>query len=42
MPRMYPATVRRQFVQRLRSGEPVTAVAAETRFAQATLFRWKH
>jgi putative transposase len=41
MPRMYPATVRRQIVQRLRSGEAVAAVAAETRIAQATLFRWK-
>jgi putative transposase len=41
MPRMYPATVRRQIVQRLRSGETVAAVAAETGIAQATLFRWK-
>jgi transposase-like protein len=41
MPRMYPATVRRQIVSRLRSGEPVAAVAAETGIAQATLFRWK-
>jgi putative transposase len=41
MPRMYPATVRRQIVQRLRSGEVVAAVAAETGIAQATLFRWK-
>jgi transposase InsO family protein/transposase-like protein len=38
---MYPATVRRQIVQRLRSGESVAAVAAETRISQATLFRWK-
>ena len=30
MPRMYPSTVRRQIVSRLRSGEPVAAVAAET------------
>ena len=42
MPRMYPATVRRQIVARLRSGEPVAAVAAETGICQATLFRWKH
>jgi putative transposase len=41
MPRMYPATVRRQIVARLRSGEAVAAVAAETGIAQATLFRWK-
>jgi len=39
MPRMYPATVRRQIVLRLRSGEPVAAVAAETEICQATLFR---
>ena len=44
MPRMYPATVRRQIVSRLRSGEAVAAVAAvaaETGVCQATLFRWK-
>ena len=41
MPRTYPATVRRQIVQRLRSGEAVAAIAAETGIAQATLFRWK-
>jgi transposase-like protein len=38
---MYPATVRRQIISRLRLGEPVVAVAAETGIAQATLFRWK-
>jgi len=38
---MYPATVRRQIVQRLRSGEAVAAIAAESGIAQATLFRWK-
>jgi transposase-like protein len=38
---MYPATVRRQIAQRLRSGEPVVAVAAETGVPQSTLFRWK-
>ncbi len=41
MPRMYPATVLRQIVARLRSGEAVAAIAAETGIAQATLFRWK-
>jgi putative transposase len=41
MPRMYPAAVRRQIAQRLRSGESVAAVAAETGICQATLFRWK-
>src|ERR1700687_3237074 len=41
MPRMYPATVRRQIAQRLRSGEAVAAIAVETGIAQATLFRWK-
>ena len=41
MPRMYPASVRRQIVARLRSGEPVAVVAAEIGVCQATLFRWK-
>jgi putative transposase len=41
MPRMYPASVRRQIVARLRSGEPVAAVALDTGVCQATLFRWK-
>ena len=41
MPRMYPASVRRQIVARLRSGEPVAAVAVDTGVCQATLFRWK-
>ena len=41
MPRMYPVMVRRQIVARLRSGEPVAVVAAETGVCQATLFRWK-
>jgi putative transposase len=41
MPRMYPATVRRQIVSRLRSGEAVAVVAAETGICQATLFRSK-
>jgi transposase-like protein len=42
MPRMYAATVRRQIVAPLRSGEAVAALAAETGICQATLFRWKH
>lgn len=41
MPRQYSSSVRRQIVLRLRSGEPVAAVAIETGFCQATLFRWK-
>jgi transposase-like protein len=41
MPRMYPATVRRQIVSRLRSGEPVAVVAADTGICPAKLFRWK-
>jgi len=41
MPRMYPASVRRQIVVRLRSGESVAAVAIDTGICQATLFRWK-
>ncbi len=34
--------MRRHIVARLRSGEPVAAVAAETGICQATLRRWKH
>jgi len=41
MPRMYPASVRRQIVVRLCSGESVAAVAIDTGICQATLFRWK-
>jgi putative transposase len=41
MPRQYSSSVRRQIVSRLRSGEPVAAVAAETGVCQVTLFRWK-
>jgi transposase-like protein len=41
MPRMYSSSVRRQIVARLRSGEPVAVVAAETGVGQATLFRWR-
>lgn len=42
MPRQYSSSVRRQIVARLRSGEPVAAVAVDTGICQATLFRWKH
>lgn len=41
MPRQYASSVRRQIVSRLRSGEPVAAVAAETGVCQAALLRWK-
>src|SRR5215212_6140803 len=41
MPRMYPASVRRQIVIRLRSGESVAAITVDTGICQATLFRWK-
>jgi transposase-like protein len=41
MPRQYSSSVRRQIVARLRSGEPVAVVAAETGICQATLFHWK-
>ncbi|MCV6967373.1 hypothetical protein BST27_07835 [Mycobacterium intermedium] len=41
MPRQYSSSIRRQIVSRLRSGEPVAAVAEETGICQATLFRWK-
>lgn len=42
MSRQYSSSVRRQIVARLRSGEPVAAVAVDTGICQATLFRWKH
>jgi putative transposase len=35
------ATVRRQSVSRLRSGEPVAVVAVDTGICQGTLFGWK-
>lgn len=41
MPRQYSSSVRRQIVARLRSGEPVAAVAVETGICEATRFRWK-
>ena len=39
MPRMYSSSVRRQIVVRLRLGEAVADVAAETGISQATLFK---
>ena len=41
MPRQYSSSVRRQIVARLRSGEPVAAVAVETGICEETQFRWK-
>jgi putative transposase len=38
MPRVYPATVRRQIVARLRSGEEI---AAELDVSPATLYNWR-
>lgn len=38
---MYPATVRRQIVAPVRSGEAVAAIGPETGIYEATLFRWK-
>ena len=40
MPMRYPS-VRRQVFLRLRGGEPVVEIAAETGISPATLFRWK-
>lgn len=37
----YPSSVRRQVCLRLRDGEPVAEVAADTGISSATLFRWK-
>lgn len=37
----YPSSVRRQVCLRLRRGEPVTQIAADTGISPATLFRWK-
>jgi transposase len=37
----YPSSVRRQVCLRLRGGEPVVEIAAETGISPATLFRWK-
>src|SRR5215475_2847604 len=41
MPNPDAATVRRQILQRLRSGEKVAAIAAETGLSPSTLYRWK-
>lgn len=41
MPNADAATVRRQTLRRLRSGEKVTAIAAETGVSRSTLYRWK-
>jgi transposase-like protein len=41
VPKSYPPSVRRQISQRLRSGERVAEIAAETGISPATLFRWK-
>lgn len=41
MPKSYPWSVRRQVSRRLRSGEPVAEISAETGISPATLFRWK-
>jgi transposase-like protein len=37
----YLSSVRRQVCLRLRGGEPVTEIAANTSISPATLFRWK-
>lgn len=37
----YPSSVRRQVCLRLRGGELVAEVAADTGISPATLFRWK-
>lgn len=41
VPKSYSPSVRRQVCARLRSGEPVAEIAAETGISPATLFRWK-
>jgi transposase len=41
MPLSYSLAVRRQVAKRLRDGEPVADVVAETGISAATLFRWK-
>lgn len=41
MPNSYSSSVRRQVCVRLRGGEPVGQIAAETGISPATLFRWK-
>ncbi|MET9286086.1 hypothetical protein [Nocardia beijingensis] len=39
MPKSYPPVLRRQVCVRLRSGERVTEIAAETGISEATLFK---
>ncbi|MGW4720659.1 transposase, partial [Nocardia sp. NPDC004260] len=41
MPKSFPPVMRRQVCARLRAGESVAEVAAETGISPATLFRWK-
>ncbi|WP_245671726.1 transposase [Nocardia amamiensis] len=41
MPKSYPQSVRRQVCVRLRAGERVAEIAAETGISAATLFKWK-
>ncbi|MGW4369229.1 transposase [Nocardia takedensis] len=41
MPKSFASSLRRQVCARLRAGEPVAEVAAETGISPATLFRWK-
>jgi transposase-like protein len=41
MPKSSPPAMRRQVCARLRAGEPVAEIAAETGISPATLFRWK-
>ena len=41
MPNPDAATVHRQILRRLRSGEKVAAIAAETGVSRSTLYRWK-
>jgi transposase len=41
VPVKYPSSVRRQVCLRLRGGEPVAELAADTGISPATLFRWK-
>jgi transposase-like protein len=45
MPRQYSSSVRRQIVARLRSGEPVAALAdvcRELQVAEQTYYRWRN
>ncbi|RNL59090.1 transposase, partial [Arthrobacter oryzae] len=42
MPFEYPASVRRGLSERMRQGEAVLAVHAESGICLGTLYRWKH